>query len=808
MVRTNTKKRKRDGGTVAQDFKRLKRKVGRRAPRKANQVDTSFKTRAVQVRQQAAVLAEGPQSIADVLPRFKHHSEKVRRDAVQQITTLISAPGALRTSKVSPHLPALVAAAAELICDEDRFVRTSLRHLFSQMLQNEGSDAPHWCMPFAELLIFHICAGMSSLSLGCRMDAMRLVTIFQATFPNEIAEQKDQLVSLFAALLQTCLTQVGGSVNQSVSASGQRGVLQMYKKSKAPSAQGKKKTEEQKKWQIVAAQFVNLLKALQTNESDVNWRVTHVRDIDPRSNPWRHSINHPAATVSQDRATDEFQKVAASLWAHLLTVYEVTESSAGNQWKEFRSYGAQDLLHGVMLLEFARSKKVKGLLECFPAKIYGPQLGDISADDINLVLARVLCHTDEESAMDVARGFIVKRIANCRPSQLLEKSTTFLKLLDMTEGNNEARMKLFERVLSHDSLGEGGEETLAFLRALRGFVSDRELKALHWVLHLPKLLWVLLQNEEMRCADVLLDILAQAAVKGIRFDEWERVAKQLVPILFIQKKGSNKIDRGPFLDFMDSAMRLKFLDVIIYMPVGRSYPTRLLRGLLLALREEIDEDCGVRSRILDVPFISLSISADIDDDCVASRLAELCSFVLGATCPDNGINDLVKHLDTLVQLETKIRSFVSESCFGEIFQKLLGFALSQKVLETQQSFSAAASLGILVLSNVFGGEELEQDVLAEIALNVFISERSLSREVTSRILKAIPASSKSMCVCISIQKGENLDHLLANWAIALEYERNFFDSWSSESLVGYKPLQTLLQRSAPDHVKKRIAGLV
>mmetsp|Transcript_4676 Transcript_4676/g.9838 ORF Transcript_4676/g.9838 Transcript_4676/m.9838 type:complete len:970 (+) Transcript_4676:130-3039(+) len=220
MVQAKPKKRKPE----AVDFKRIKRKVGRRAPQKTSATDTSFKTRTVNVREQSLVANKGGVlvssknlSVLELLSKARHHNARVRKEALDGLLEIVEANQS--NTQLRTQLPAIMTCVVELVNDDEKAVRVAVQHLLLALFATSTFGRVHWCQPFLRLLFFHVRAGLNSLRLGCRMDAMRLVLLISKNFPERVLAQRADLIDLFGALLKSTLSRVSTSTNVTNAAS-------------------------------------------------------------------------------------------------------------------------------------------------------------------------------------------------------------------------------------------------------------------------------------------------------------------------------------------------------------------------------------------------------------------------------------------------------------------------------------------------------------------------------------------------------------------------------------------------------------
>ena len=218
MVKAAPKSRK---SNAPADFKRVKAKVGRKAPKPATHTDTSFQTRRLVLREQSVVADKGGAAVSshnltigELLVRAKHHNSGVRREALDGLAEVLVQSSPAGRAQVRAQLAAVVTTTVEVINDEDRAVRVAyrglLRALMQQQPQQEEEKGAHWCSPFFKLLMFHVCAGLSSIHLAIKLDALLALDLLLGPFAQRvIAEFEEELVPLFASLISVTLATVG-----------------------------------------------------------------------------------------------------------------------------------------------------------------------------------------------------------------------------------------------------------------------------------------------------------------------------------------------------------------------------------------------------------------------------------------------------------------------------------------------------------------------------------------------------------------------------------------------------------------------
>ena len=205
----------------ARDFaKRPKAKVGKKAPKKINATDTSFKTASVAVKSQGQGLdknkvtgKDGKQTttltsaasrlelassrgntLSTLQLSLRHHASAVRasglkgiRDAVQSLSAL-DCDSALGTSILEANLPTLLPNMCRCWLDEDDDARGLAINLFGDILKNlcggtssnEQSDLK--CLsPFVPFLCAYASSALNSLDRDIRKDGAKIVGMLSSS---------------------------------------------------------------------------------------------------------------------------------------------------------------------------------------------------------------------------------------------------------------------------------------------------------------------------------------------------------------------------------------------------------------------------------------------------------------------------------------------------------------------------------------------------------------------------------------------------------------------------------------------------
>ncbi|CAM9843274.1 unnamed protein product, partial [Scytosiphon promiscuus] len=201
MPKSNFLRKKNKTGATA-DFKRLKAKVGKRAPQAASHTDTSFKSKRVRVSAQSilhelgdddAVTARG-QGVQELLVQLRHYSPVSKREALAGLKSIVDRHRAF----AEVNFARLAEASLELAVCFDDDVRKGLL-VFQEALLT--CVPVRTFTPFADLYMAYVVSAMTSLKKGVRRDSLALLALLLARFPAAVADRAERLAPNYTALL-------------------------------------------------------------------------------------------------------------------------------------------------------------------------------------------------------------------------------------------------------------------------------------------------------------------------------------------------------------------------------------------------------------------------------------------------------------------------------------------------------------------------------------------------------------------------------------------------------------------------------
>lgn len=197
------------------DFKRIKAKVGKRAPKAVNETDTTFRSASINVKKQAVATAQAihdnktlitarGRSIQELTLQLQHPSSVARLSAAKGLKDLVAGK---QTSPevVQANLSVLIPTISKCCVDEDGDVRdlglAVLREMIRMLNLVAKSDASVSLRPFLPLLIAFVSSALNSLDRRTRIDGAAALQILSNAVPYLVTPYVTVLLPAFVRLL-------------------------------------------------------------------------------------------------------------------------------------------------------------------------------------------------------------------------------------------------------------------------------------------------------------------------------------------------------------------------------------------------------------------------------------------------------------------------------------------------------------------------------------------------------------------------------------------------------------------------------
>ncbi|KAI3713299.1 hypothetical protein L1987_71874 [Smallanthus sonchifolius] len=185
------------------DFKKIKRKVGRKLPPPNNTTNTEVKSKAIILPEQTlasekaglAVSKKGL-SLKELLQQTSHHNAKVRRDALIGIRDIfLNHPAELKKHRLT-----VIEKLRERMSDEDKIVRETLFQLLKAVIfpackeDNQGT--------FISLMMAYVFNAMTHLAIDVRLMAFKFFDLVVQHYPLSFSMYADKIIQQYKEILQ------------------------------------------------------------------------------------------------------------------------------------------------------------------------------------------------------------------------------------------------------------------------------------------------------------------------------------------------------------------------------------------------------------------------------------------------------------------------------------------------------------------------------------------------------------------------------------------------------------------------------
>ncbi|KAI3471756.1 hypothetical protein Pfo_028409 [Paulownia fortunei] len=185
------------------DFKKIKRKIGRKLPPPKNATNTEIKSKAIILPEQSiasekaglAVSKKGL-TLKELLQQTSHHNAKVRKDALLGIKDiLLNHPAELKLHKL-----AVIEKLRERIGDDDKLVRETLYQLFKSVIfpgcgkDNQG--------PLVSLMMAYIFNAMTHLAIDVRLMAFKFFDLVVQFYPSSFSLYAEKILQNYEDILR------------------------------------------------------------------------------------------------------------------------------------------------------------------------------------------------------------------------------------------------------------------------------------------------------------------------------------------------------------------------------------------------------------------------------------------------------------------------------------------------------------------------------------------------------------------------------------------------------------------------------
>lgn len=194
------------------DFKRPKRKVGRKAPQSANVTSVAISSRRINMLEQSVLQEKGEAvthrnlSLQDLMQQMGHYNAHIRQRALQGLRELVQT----HASNVLANVSVVLERFLPMFVDEEAIVRDAAVSTWKVLVP--ALMAGKSLKPFAKLIAVYFCSGLTHLQIGVRQDTLRAIGALLEVSPELISveaglEQLGRLIENFRDLIAATQTQ-------------------------------------------------------------------------------------------------------------------------------------------------------------------------------------------------------------------------------------------------------------------------------------------------------------------------------------------------------------------------------------------------------------------------------------------------------------------------------------------------------------------------------------------------------------------------------------------------------------------------
>ncbi|KAL2503103.1 ARM repeat superfamily protein [Forsythia ovata] len=185
------------------DFKKIKRKIGRKLPPPKNATNTEIKSKAIVLPEQSiasekaglAVSKKGL-TLKELLQQTSHHNSKVRKDALMGIKDIfLKHPAELKLHKL-----AVIEKLRERIGDDDKLVREALYQLFKSVIFPGCKEVNQG--PLISLMMAYIFNAMTHLAIDVRLMAFKFFELVVQYYPSSFSLYAEKILQNYEDILR------------------------------------------------------------------------------------------------------------------------------------------------------------------------------------------------------------------------------------------------------------------------------------------------------------------------------------------------------------------------------------------------------------------------------------------------------------------------------------------------------------------------------------------------------------------------------------------------------------------------------
>ncbi|KAJ1960411.1 rRNA processing protein [Dipsacomyces acuminosporus] len=187
----------------AEDFKKVKLKVGKKKAPPSNSTDTSFTSKSIVLTGQSITADKSNEltnsrnlTLKNVLTQLRHYNATTRKEAIAGLADFLS----LHPEVLGTELGSIIDGTVKLIVDNEPVVRKALLRLYTNILPGIPRRD---LAPFVPLVVIFTCSAMTHILDDIRSDAVKYLNLLIEIAPSELSQYSAKILPNFFSLLET-----------------------------------------------------------------------------------------------------------------------------------------------------------------------------------------------------------------------------------------------------------------------------------------------------------------------------------------------------------------------------------------------------------------------------------------------------------------------------------------------------------------------------------------------------------------------------------------------------------------------------
>ncbi|KAH7679365.1 Pre-rRNA-processing protein Ipi1 N-terminal protein [Dioscorea alata] len=195
MICSKPSSKKPKGGV---DFKKIKRKIGKKLPPPKNQTSIEIKSKGLFVASERSgmVVNKKGLTLRELLQQTSHHNAKIRKVALNGIRDLVQKhPSELKLQKLS-----IIEKLRERISDSDKLVREALYNLLKNVIFPSLKE--EFTGSMISMMMVYVFNAMTHIAIDIRLMAFKFFEVIVTSFPSSFLLYAEKVLNNYVDILR------------------------------------------------------------------------------------------------------------------------------------------------------------------------------------------------------------------------------------------------------------------------------------------------------------------------------------------------------------------------------------------------------------------------------------------------------------------------------------------------------------------------------------------------------------------------------------------------------------------------------